>query len=210
MQFAAEPVLTVQTMEETRELTNNDDVWLQLWAAKTSHRVRSEWLIELIRELVAASEAEKAEKRTGMPVETVGHITQVGPTMTAPGVQTVTLDLMANRVGNAEVKAEARKRLGLPPLSDEQNARQQDHLSTMIYAAQRYRDHDDLLAKGFFPLTRTYVAQCRKGFQLESDSGQRYNVRDVGGHRYAVKHGSRKMTLMWGSPVRERQIFKGE
>ena len=58
---------------------------------------------------------------------------------------------------NATIKKLAEQRLGLPPKSEAEYAKEGDVLSLMVYNAQKYRRHDKIVAAGFIPFTEALL-----------------------------------------------------
>jgi hypothetical protein len=97
---------------------------------------------------------------------------------------------------NSDVRKEAERQLGIPE-QDENNS----ILSRLVYMAQRYRDHDNLVRDGYSRLTQEMIEQAYredKRIQLIGENivggvaTSIYNPREIGGKVYLMKPKTRK------------------
>lgn len=112
---------------------------------------------------------------------------------------------------NATVKKLAEERLGMPPKSHSEYAREGDTLSLLIYNAQGYRRSDQLINAGYVPFSREILESAyQAGQQLElfseglmGSSKILLNVRKIGDELYAMRPKKRKSHIPpHGQPVR--------
>jgi len=89
---------------------------------------------------------------------------------------------------NAEVFARVREKLGLPRLSDRENAQEGTPLSALVYSAQCYRRSEELVAKGFSAGSEQML---QNAFDTDSkiltQSGDLLKVRKVRDKLYAFR-----------------------
>jgi hypothetical protein len=104
---------------------------------------------------------------------------------------------------NADVHRLARQRLGLPALSEAENAKEGTPLSLLIYNAQGFRRDRDLRAKGLEPLTQEMIDEAKKtNRQIELADATRCNVREVEGRNYAFRPRKRTHAIGLTSPAK--------
>ncbi len=170
--FPAEPLLSLETIEDVRAILAAPEVPEALWHGLNRYRIKSKWLIDLINEYVATGQ---------YPY-------------------------------NTSIKRLAEQRLGFPPKSEAEYAREGDRLSTLIYNAQCYRHSDIRRAAGFAPFTQemieaAYAAKAEIEMEAESLLGGpsiiRLKVREINGKRYAMQPRKRKYAVSaYGQPAR--------
>jgi hypothetical protein len=123
-------------------------------------------------------------------------------------------------VYNAEIKAEAHKRLGLGTLTDKDAATEGDALSRLVYNAQCYRHSDRLQEQGYVPLTQALIDATGEGGTITphtaklftivvngKDDGDpqpaSYTIKSKNGKLYAMLPKSRTKALaVHGQPVK--------
>lgn len=95
---------------------------------------------------------------------------------------------------NSTVWEHVRAKLGLPYVRFENEG---DTLSLLVYNAQCYVRHDDLVNAGYSPLTQEMIDQAyNKKMKIETASGRVYNVRKIGDKVYAMKPHARNRALI--------------
>lgn len=104
---------------------------------------------------------------------------------------------------NSCIKKLAEQRLGFPPKSDAEYAREGDNLSLLIYNAQCYRHSDQLRAKGFVPLTAELIERLGEGSKLALQGGTILTIKSKHNRLYAMKPRARNFCVLpHGDPVR--------
>lgn len=106
---------------------------------------------------------------------------------------------------NAVIRALARERLGLPALSEAENAREGTPLSALVYNAQNYRHSDQLRAQGYEPLTQELAERAyAEGKVVIGQNETVLSPREVSGKVYLFKPRKRVNAVFIGNcePVR--------
>jgi hypothetical protein len=104
---------------------------------------------------------------------------------------------------NAVVKRLAEQRMGLPPKTDTEYAREGDVLSLLIYNAQCYRRSDKMKADGLFPFTEEVKRQAFEQKRTILCGSKKLKVREISGVLYAMQPRMRRQyTPAMGQPVK--------
>jgi hypothetical protein len=196
------PTLVLHTMEDTRYGLDHTSDWMIPQVKRLT--------VEEAARLKEAGITEKPKVDNSWTVKSVWLMGLIDEIIATTG---------RDFAYNAEVKKLARERLGLPALSDADNAKEGDALSRLIYNAQNYHHSDKLQAQGFVPFTPELLERVREGGQIQPHvtelfkivvNGQEsktestvYNVRTVNGKLYAMKPRKRNSALAPnGQPVK--------
>lgn len=108
---------------------------------------------------------------------------------------------------NSDVKARAISEWNLP---SEDIHTEGTALSTLIYFAQGYVEHDHLVRNGFVPFTQALVDQAgTQKAKIEFPSGTLANVRLINRQWYAMKPKARKYAFAV-NPSQPAKIVKGK
>jgi len=104
---------------------------------------------------------------------------------------------------NAEVRRLAMQRLGMPPISEAELAKEGTPLSLLVYNAQGFRRDRNLREAGLAPLTQEMVDEAASTKQqIELSDGTRCNVRNVQGRNHAFKPRKRNYAIGMTTPAK--------